>query len=81
MRIDRFLNAVNITKSRSIAEDMCKSSVISINGTIAKASKEIKIGDIINIKYQKYDKNYQILSIPSTKTTSKSLQSQFVKEL
>ena len=81
MRIDRFLNAVNITKSRSITEDMCKSSVISINGTIAKASKEIKIGDIINIKYQKYDKNYQILSIPSTKTTPKSLQSQFVKEL
>ena len=45
MRVDKFLNTVNITKRRAISEDMCKSGVVSINGVVAKPSKEVKIGD------------------------------------
>ena len=47
MRIDKFLNATNITKRRSIAQDMLKEKVISINGQICKKAKEVKVGDII----------------------------------
>ena len=51
MRIDKFLNAVNITKRRAISEDMCKSGVVAVNGVVAKPAKELKIGDVITISF------------------------------
>ena len=81
MRIDKFLNVVNITKRRAVSEDMCKSGVVSINGTVAKAAKDVKIGDIITIKFLVTEKSYQVLAIPESKSTPKSMQSEFVKEL
>ncbi|MDA3049352.1 RNA-binding S4 domain-containing protein [Campylobacter sp. JMF_01 NE2] len=81
MRVDKFLNSVNITKRRAISEDMCKSGVVYINGAVAKASKILKIGDIITIKFLEKDKNYQVLGFPATKNTPKSEQEKYVKEL
>ncbi len=81
MRIDKFLNCVNITKRRAIAEDMCKSGVVSINNTIVKPAKVVKVGDIITIKYLKNSSSYEVLEIPITKTIPKTMQSKYVKEL
>lgn len=81
MRVDKFLNVVNITKRRSISEDMCKSGVVSINGVVAKPSKDVKIGDKITIKFITREANYQVLAIPVTKSIPKSSQSEYVKEL
>ena len=81
MRVDKFLNSVNITKRRAISEDMCKSGVVYINGAVAKASKILKIGDIITIKFLEKDKSYQVLGFPATKNTPKSEQEKYVKEL
>ncbi|MDA3077551.1 RNA-binding S4 domain-containing protein [Campylobacter sp. JMF_06 NA1] len=81
MRVDKFLNSVNITKRRAVSEDMCKSGVVYINGAVAKASKILKIGDIITIKFLEKDKSYQVLGFPATKNTPKSEQEKYVKEL
>ncbi|MDR0761848.1 MAG: RNA-binding S4 domain-containing protein [Campylobacteraceae bacterium] len=80
MRIDKYLNCVNITKRRAVAEDMCKSGVVSINGKVAKPSKDVQIGDIIVIAYLQKSVKYEILQIPSTKTISKTEQNRYVKE-
>lgn len=81
MRVDKYINIVNITKRRTIAEDMCKSGVVFVNNKKAKASKDVKIGDIITIKYLEYEKKYQVLQIPNTKTIPKSKSAEYVKEL
>ena len=81
MRIDKFLNAVNIVKRRAVAQDMIKNKVVLINDKVAKASKEVKIGDKITIKYLEYEKNYIVLDIPKTKTVPKSKMNEFVKEI
>ena len=81
MRIDKFLNAVNITKRRSVALDMLKSGVVFLNNNSAKPSKEVKTGDIIEIKYLEKTDKYQIIEIPTMKTTPKSQQSQYIKVL
>jgi len=78
MRIDKFLNAVNITKRRAIAEDMLKNKVVYINNMQVKKAKEVKIGDIIKIKYLDYADNFKVLDIPTTKSTPKSKQGDYV---
>lgn len=81
MRIDQFLNSVNIAKSRSIALDMLKNNVVFINNNTVKPSKEININDVIKIEYIAGAKSWKILDIPKTKTTPKSSQSEYIQEL
>ncbi len=81
MRVDKFLNAVNITKRRAISEDMCRSGVVGINGVIVKASKEVKIGDIISLHFTDYTQEYKVLALPTTKNIPKNAQSEYVIKL
>lgn len=81
MRVDKFLNTVNITKRRAISEDMCKSGVVSINGIVAKPSKDVKIGDKITIKFIAKEVSYEVLAIPVIKSIPKSEQNSYVKEI
>ncbi len=81
MRIDKFLNATNLTKRRSIAQDMIQNGVVSINGIVAKASKQVQVGDTITLAYLNGQKQYEVLQIPTTKSTPKSLQHEYIKEL
>lgn len=81
MRVDKFLNIVNIVKRRAISEDMCKSGVVSVNGIVAKASKDLKIGDKIEIKFLNRVDTYEVLSLPLTKSVPKSEQEIYVKKL
>ncbi len=81
MRVDKFLNSVNLTKRRAVSEDMCKNGVISINGVTAKASKDVKVGDKLTIAYLERSVSYEVLQIPTTKTISKSLQDEYVREV
>jgi len=80
MRVDKFLNSVNITKRRAISEDMCKNGVISINGTVAKPAKDVKVGDIITINYLEKAVKYEVLQIPEAKTIPKTKQNEYVRE-
>ena len=81
MRIDKFLNSVNIVKRRSIADEMCKEGVVFVNGKKAKPSKDVKVGDIIEIHYLSGVKRYEVLQIPQTKTIPKSKKGEYVKEI
>ena len=81
MRIDKFLNSVNITKRRSVAQDMISNKVVLINDVVAKASKNVAVGDVITIHYLESSKKYEVLQIPTTKSTPKSLQDEYIKEI
>ncbi len=81
MRIDKFLNVVNITKRRAVAEDMCKNKVVCINDVVVKPAKGVKIGDKITINYLQKSVSYEVLQIPQTKTIAKSQQNLYVKEV
>ena len=81
MRIDKFLNSVNITKRRSVAQDMIANKVVLINDAVVKSSKNVEIGNKITINYLNESKNYEVIQIPTTKSTPKSLQHKYIKEL
>lgn len=81
MRIDKFLNAVNITKRRAVAEDMLEHKVVHINGLAVKKAKEVKVGDIIEIKYLEKTDKFEVLQIPTNKSTPKSKMDEYVKKV
>ena len=81
MRIDKFLNSVNLTKRRSVAQDMIASGVVSINAKVIKPSKDVAVGDIISIAYLSGEKKYQVLSLPTLKSTPKSEQEKYIREV
>ena len=73
------MNAVNLVKRRSIAADMIKHNLVSVNNQVVKASKMVKTQDVISINYFAGTKHYKILQIPIFKSIPKSLQDQYVK--
>jgi len=81
MRIDKFLNSVNITKRRSVSQDMISNKVVLINNVVAKASKNVEVGSLITINYLENSKKYEVLQIPTAKSTPKSLQHEYIKEV
>lgn len=81
MRIDKFINTVNIVKRRSIAADMIDHGVVYLNGVQAKASKDVKVGDKIEIRYLESVKKYEVLAVPTTKTIPKNATDEYIKEL
>ena len=81
MRIDKFLNTTNVLKRRSVAQDLIKNNLVSINGAVVKQSREVKIGDIVEIKFLEYTKKYKILAIPESKNIPKNAKNNFVEEI
>lgn len=49
MRLDKFLKVSRIIKRRTVANDACDAERVMVNGRIARASYEVKLGDIIEI--------------------------------
>lgn len=51
MRLDKFLKVSRVIKRRTVANEACDAGRVVINGKVAKASTEVKVDDIIEIKY------------------------------
>ena len=49
MRLDKYLKITRLIKRRTIANEACDAGKITVNGVVAKASYNVKIGDIIEI--------------------------------
>ena len=51
MRLDKYLKVSRIIKRRTVANDACDASHVSVNGKPAKASYDVKIGDVIEVSF------------------------------
>ncbi len=60
-RIDKWLWAARIFKTRTIAADACKKGRVNINGAQAKPSRMIKPGDVINVKKSPITYSFKVL--------------------
>ena len=68
MRLDKFLKVSRVIKRRTVANDACDAGRVTINGKIAKASTEVKIGDVVEIKYGEKIIKFEITSINEVAT-------------
>ncbi len=51
MRLDKYLKVSRIIKRRTVANDACDASRVTVNSRPAKASYEVKVGDVIEIGF------------------------------
>ena len=62
-RIDKYLWAIRVFKTRSEATDACNGNKVQINGVNAKASKAVKIGDSVSIRKGIVQFQYKVLQL------------------
>ena len=62
MRLDKYLKVSRIIKRRTVSNEACDKGRVSINDKIAKASTEVKIGDIIEIGFGEKKVKVEVVS-------------------
>ena len=70
MRIEKFLKVARIIKRRTVANEAADMGRISVNGKIVKPSYEIKVGDIVEIKFGNNTSKFQIVKIPTKQSVN-----------
>ncbi len=66
MRLDKYLKISRIIKRRTIANEACDAGRVSVNGKVARASYDVKIGDIIEIEFGTRIVKAQVLQVSET---------------
>ena len=72
MRLDVFLKMSRLVPRRSVAQQFCDAGLISVNGTVAKSSKEVKAGDELEIRRRDKQLRVQIKDVPAGKQIAKN---------
>jgi ribosome-associated heat shock protein Hsp15 len=67
MRLDKYIWCVRLAKTRSLASDLCSSEKVKVNDAICKASKELKINDVIALKHAPIWRAFKVISLPKTR--------------
>jgi ribosome-associated heat shock protein Hsp15 len=74
VRIDKWLWAVRLFKTRSQASDACRSGKVHINEISVKPSRELMIGDIIQVNLGPLNKTVEVKAILSNRVSAKLVE-------
>lgn len=66
MRLDKYLKVSRLIKRRPVANEACDAGRILLNDKVAKASSQVKPGDIIEIQFGNRSTKVQVLSVEET---------------
>ena len=63
MRLDKYLKVSRIIKRRTVANDACDTEHVSVNGRPAKASYDVKVGDVIEVTFGQRTLKIRVLDV------------------
>ena len=63
MRLDKFLKVSRLIKRRTVAADACDGARVSVNGKSQKPSYQVKVGDIIEIRFGEKRLRVEVLTV------------------
>ena len=66
MRLDKYLKVSRIIKRRTVANDACDAAHVTANGRPAKASYDVKVGDILEITFGARTLRIRVLEVKET---------------
>ena len=71
VRVDKWLWAVRVFKTRSIATDACKKGRISIAGVTVKPSRVIRVGEVITVRKPPIEYSFRVLQLLASRVGAK----------
>ena len=66
MRMDKYLTVSRLIHRRTIANEACDTGRISVNGKVQKPSYDVKVGDVISIRFGEKSVEAKVLSVQET---------------
>jgi len=71
IRIDKWLFAVRLYKTRSLASEECRKGKVTIGGMNIKPSRELKVGETIQVRRPPITRSYKILALTESRMAAK----------
>lgn len=66
MRLDKYLKVSRLIKRRTVANEACDGGRVSVNGKPARASYDVKVGDVITINFGSKPLSVKVLEVKET---------------
>lgn len=66
MRLDKYLKVSRLIKRRTVANEACDNGLITVNGKVARASYEVKVGDQIALRFGAREVTVEVLAVQET---------------
>jgi ribosomal 50S subunit-recycling heat shock protein len=63
VRLDKYLKVSRLIKRRTVANEACDNGRVTVNGRVARASTEVKVGDVIGIAFGDRETKVEVLSV------------------
>ena len=63
MRLDKYLKVSRLIKRRTVANEACDNARVTVNGRVARASYDVKVGDVITIRFGQKALSVEVLSV------------------
>ena len=79
MRVDKFLKVSRIIKRRTVANEVCDAGHVSVGGKPVKASYDVKVGDVLEIRFGEKLSKYEVLNV--TDYATKQSASEMYREV
>jgi ribosome-associated heat shock protein Hsp15 len=70
-RIDKYLFAVRLYKTRSMASEECRKGKVTIGGMNVKPSRELKVGETIQLRRPPITRSYKIVALTESRMAAK----------
>lgn len=80
MRLDKYLKVTRLIKRRTVANEACDAEKISVNGKVARASYDVKVGDIIEINMGQKPLKVKVLNVTEYATKDNAADNYMVVE-
>lgn len=71
VRVDKWLWAVRIFKTRSLATDACKKSRVSVGGQTVKPSRTLRVGEVVTVRKPPIEYSFRVLALLSNRVGAK----------
>ncbi len=63
MRLDKYLKVSRLIKRRTVANEACDNERVTVNGRVARASYDVKVGDVIAIAFGGRTLTVEVVSV------------------
>ena len=72
MRLDQYLRASRLVLRRSVAQELCEAGAVEVNGLAARASRQVRPGDLLTVRRRARALTVRVASLPDAKQVSRA---------